>query len=95
MSEEIFHEVLKIDEELSYSKWPEYDEEKTKSDTVTIAFQVNGKVRGEITVSDDMSEDEVKELAYKLENVKKYTDGKEIIKTIVIHKKIVNIVVKG
>ena len=95
MSEEIFHEVLKIDEELSYSKWPEYDEEKTKSDTVTIAVQVNGKVRGEITVSDDMSEDEVKELAYKLENVKKYTDGKEIIKTIVIHKKIVNIVVKG
>jgi len=75
-------------------KWPEYDETKTVEDTVEIAVQVNGKLRGSIEVSNDTTEDEMVKLALENENVKRHTEGKEIIKTIVIKKRIVNIVVK-
>ena len=81
-------------DELSYSEWPKYDEEKTKADEVTIGVQVCGKLRGEITIGVDESEDSIKEKALSNENVKKFIDGKEIVKVIVVKGKIVNIVVK-
>ena len=59
-----------------------------------IAVQVNGKVRGEITVSLDSDEDTIKEMALNDENVKRHIDNKEIVKIIVIKNKIVNIVVR-
>ena len=74
--------------------WPTYDEEKTILKEKNIAVQVNGKVRGEITISVTEEEEEIKEKALSLYNVKKYLDGKEIIKVIVIKGKIINIVVK-
>ena len=74
--------------------WPEYDEEKTIDSEKTIAVQVNGKVRATITISVDEEEESIKEKALSTENVKKFTDGKEIVKVIVIKNKIVNIIVK-
>jgi len=74
--------------------WPEYDESKTIEDNVEIGVQVNGKLRGSIEVSNDTTEDDMVKLALSNENVKRHTEGKEIIKTIVIKKRIVNIVVK-
>ena len=59
-----------------------------------IGVQVNGKVRGEITVSLDSDEDTIKEMALNDENVKRHIDNKEIVKIIVIKNKIVNIVVR-
>ena len=56
--------------------------------------QVNGKVRGKIEVAANTSEDEMKSLALEIDNVKTFTDGKEIVKVIVVPKKLVNIVVK-
>ena len=59
-----------------------------------IAVQVNGKVRAIIKVSDNDTEDDVKNKALREENVIKYTEGKEIIKIIVVKNKIVNVLVK-
>ncbi len=76
------------------SSWPEYDENKTKDKTISLAVSVNGKLRATIKVEADTSEEELKKLAFANENVKKFTLDKEIIKVIVVPNKIVNIVVK-
>lgn len=75
-------------------KWPKFDETKLEEDTITIGVQVNGKLRGTIDVSRTASKEEVEEVAKNNENVKKFTDGLEIVKVIVVPNKIVNIVVK-
>lgn len=77
------------------STWPVYDEDKTKDTTVTIAVSVNGKVRGKFEVDVDTPSDILREKAFTLPNVQNFTNGKEIVKVIVIPNKIVNIVVKG
>ena len=79
---------------ISYEPWPIYDESKIVEETFTMIVQVNGKVRGKIEVSSDTKEDEMKELAKKIDNVKTFIDGHEIIKEIVVPKKLVNIVIK-
>ena len=76
------------------SSWPTYDENKTIDDTYTIGVQVNGKLRASIKVTDEMSEEEIRDLALNEENIQKYTQDHEIIKFIVIPKRIVSIVVK-
>ena len=93
ITEELW-EKLGHDKSIANESWPTYDEDKTKESNKTIGVQVNGKLRGEITISVDEDEDSIKEKALTNENVKKHTDGKEIVKTIVIKGKIVNIVVK-
>lgn len=79
---------------ISYEPWPIYDESKIVEETFTMIVQVNGKVRGKIEVSSDTKEDEMKELAKEIDNVKTFIDGHEIIKEIVVPKKLVNIVIK-
>ena len=81
-------------EPLCYEKWPTYDESKLVETEKEIAVQVNGKVRATITINVNDSEEVVKEKALEQENVKRFTEGKEIVKIIVIKGKIVNIVVK-
>ncbi|MCR4581032.1 MAG: leucine--tRNA ligase [Bacilli bacterium] len=82
-------------ETIAYEAWPTYDESKTIDDTISIGVQVNGKLRGTIEISQDEAEDSIKEKALAHENVVKFTEGKEIVKVIVIKGKIVNIVIKG
>ena len=79
---------------IAYEKWPECDESLLKENSYTLAVQVNGKVRATITVDTNDTEDVIKKKATEEENVKRHIDGKEIVKIIVIQKKIVNIVVK-
>lgn len=74
--------------------YPMYDEKYLVETEKEIAVQVNGKVRATITINIDDSEEVVKEKALKEDNVKRFTDDKEIVKIIVIKGKIVNIVVK-
>ncbi len=74
--------------------WPTFDEEKTIDNELTIGIQVNGKLRGEVTISTDETEESIKNKALNNENVKRHLENKEIIKIIVIKGKIVNIVVK-
>ena len=79
---------------ISYEEWPTYDESKIKEDEVEVGVQVNGKLRGSIRVNSETTEEDMINLSMELENVKKFTEGKTIIKTIVIKGRIVNIVVK-
>ena len=93
------HVTEELNEKLGYkplceSTWPEYDEAKTIDQEKTIGVQVNGKVRAAINVSLDEDEEAIKEKALKEENVLKFTQGKEIVKVIVVKGRIVNIVVK-
>ena len=74
--------------------WPVYDEAKTIDEEKEIGVQVNGKLRATIKVNINDAEDILKEKALSEENVKKFTEGKEIVKVIAIKGKIVNIVVK-
>ncbi len=93
ITEELWNK-LGHNETIAYTSWPTYDETKIVEDEIEIGVQVNGKLRGSIKVNNNTTEDEMIKLALENENVKRYTDGKEIIKTIVIKKRIVNIVVK-
>ena len=94
ITEEIWQQVFKKNESIANETWPVYDESKIVDETFTLIVQVNGKVRGKIEVAATTSEDEMKSLALEIENVKTFTDGKEIVKIIVIPKKLVNIVIK-
>lgn len=95
ITEELWKEVLGHDNTIAYEAWPNYDESKLVQTEFDIAVQVNGKLRGTITINIDDKEDEIKEKALNNENVKRHTEGKEIVKVIVIKNKIVNVVVKG
>ena len=79
---------------ITYEPWPTYDEEKTKLSTITIAVQVLGRLRGTLEIKEDDSQEEIIAKALELEGVKRQTEGKQIVKTIYVPKKIVNIVVK-
>ena len=74
--------------------WPEYDEKLTVADEITMAIQVNGKVRGSISVERTASKEDIEKMALAVENVQKHTEGKTVVKVIVVPGKIVNIVVK-
>ncbi len=76
------------------TKWPEYDEAKTVERTVEIAVTVNGKVRGKVVIELDEDEESVKSKAHEAAGVKKFLDGKNIIKEIYVKNKILNIVAK-
>ena len=75
------------------NNWPTFDEEATKEDLLTIVIQVRGKVRSKLVVSPEISDEELIAMAHADENCKKFIDGQPIKKTIVVKKKLVNIVI--
>lgn len=91
IGEEIW-QILKHEQVIAYESWPVYDETKLVRDEVQIGVQVNGKLRATIKIPVDAEENDVKELALKQEQIIKYTDGKNILKVIVIKNKIVSVV---
>ena len=76
------------------SAWPEYDTEAIVADTIKIAVQVNGKMRGTIEVASDYSQDQVEAVAFEVDKVKGQLEGKTIIKKIYVPGRILNIVAK-
>ena len=72
--------------------WPKGNPELAKDNTVTIAVQINGKMRGTIETERDMDKDKVIEMAKSLDNVAKQLAGSEPKKVIVVPNRIVNIV---
>ena len=94
ITEELWSEVFKQQNTIAYEPWPTYDEEKTIDDTYELVVQVNGKVRGKIETHTDTTEEEMKEKALQIENVKKHLEGLQIIKVVTIPKKLVSIVAK-
>ena len=93
MTEEIWS-VLGHERTVSYEVCPTYDEAKLVSDNITIIAQVNGKLRARIDVRVSSSKEEILETEMTHENVQNFVAGKEIIKTIAVPGKLVNIVVK-
>jgi leucyl-tRNA synthetase len=87
-------ELLGCDGYVVDQEWPQYDEARTVDDTMVIGVQVNGKVRGEIEISKDLSQEEAVEMARNLENVSKYLEAGEVVKTIYVPGKILGFVVK-
>lgn len=81
-------------ESLAYHPWPQYDEELTKAEKVTIVFSVNGKVRGKKEMEVNLEDKILEQAALNDPAVKRHITGKEIVKIIVVKNKMVNIVVK-
>ena len=92
IGEEIYH-MLGHENTITYESWPLFDESKLIKNTIKIAVQVNGKLRDTIEINLNEDDEKVKEIALNSENVKRFTEGKEIKKIIVVKNKIVNIVV--
>ncbi|MFW6251637.1 MAG: leucine--tRNA ligase [Halanaerobium sp.] len=93
ITEELW-ELLGNEQNVHQADWPDYDEEALKKDEITIVIQVNGKVRDKINVAADAEEDLVKEKAKEAENIKSYLEEGNLVKTIYIPKKLVNLVVQ-
>ncbi|MCQ2585243.1 MAG: leucine--tRNA ligase [Treponema sp.] len=93
MGEELW-EKLGNTKTVAYEKWPEISDDFAKDDKKKIIVQVNGKVRDNFETEPGTAEDVLKATALEQPNVKKFTDGHEIVKVIAIKDKIVNIVIK-
>ena len=91
---EELNEKYELGDLLCKSAWPSYDTSKLVDDTYEMVVQVNGKVRGKIEVDIDITKEEMEKQALNIENVKNHIEGKEIVKVIIIPKKLVNSVVK-
>ena len=74
--------------------WPTWDESKTVDSHVEMAVQVNGKLKGTVTVAMDSDEETVKAAALALDKVQKATDGMTVVKTILVKNKLINLIVK-
>ena len=91
---EELNEQYNLGKPLCESPWPVYDEAKTIDKEITIGVQINGKLRSEVTLELNESEELAKDKVLNQDNVKKYIDEKEIVKFIYIPNKIINIIVK-
>ena len=93
LTEEAWHD-LGGEKSIHEEPWCEWDENLAKSSSITLVVQVNGKVKDKIEVDESLDQEEMKQVALNSEKVKALTEGKTIVKTIVVPKKPVNIVVK-
>jgi len=93
LSEE-FWSLLGHSETITYQPWPQFDEGLIQLDEVTIAIQVNGKLRANINIAKDSDEKDVISEAMSLENVEKFTSEGNVVKTIYVPNRLLNFVVK-
>ena len=87
-------EMLGGAESVHQQSWVTYDEDALQKDEVEIVLQINGKVKDKINVPSAASEDEIKEMALKNAKILEFTEGKQILKTILVKGRLLNIVVK-
>ena len=93
LSEE-FWSLLGHSETITYQPWPQFDEDLIQLDEVTIAVQVNGKLRANINIAKDSDEKDIISEAMSLENVEKFTSEGNVVKTIYVPNRLLNFVVK-
>lgn len=92
-ADELWHDLGR-ETSVQRDSWPVLDEKYLVQDTVTLAVQINGKVRDEVTVAAGADENAAVETAKQSEKTRGYLDGHEIIKTIYVPKKLISFVVK-
>ena len=98
VAEELWHEVLGAEGDgklLADGPWPAFDPALCAADTVTIAVQVNGKLRGEVSAAATATEGEVRALAEADPKVQGYLAGKALKKVVYVPKRLLNFVVAG
>jgi len=93
IAEELWHRFY--ENSVFDARWPDYDENALTADTITLVVQVNGKVRARLEVPADIEKEAALELAKEQENVRRYLEGKELVKEIYVPGKLVNLVVRG
>jgi len=93
LTEQIWN-LLGNEQSLAYTDWPAYDPDLIIDELVTMAVQINGKVRGTFDIARDSIDQDCIDSAMQLENVKRHIENLTIVKTVVIRNKIVSIVVK-
>jgi leucyl-tRNA synthetase len=94
VTEEVWQKCSLGEGMVTEQKWPAYDETKCTEDTIEIVVQINGKIRAKLSVAADAEQNDVKALVFADENVKKATDGLNVVKEIYVKNKLYNIVVK-
>jgi leucyl-tRNA synthetase len=92
LAEELWH-AFGSTTTLAYEPWPSYDANLLKTDTVEVPVQINGKLRGKLTVAADISKDALEHAARSDERIKSQLEGKIVRKVIVVPGKLVNLVV--
>ena len=92
ITEELW-ESLEEKESVHSQNWPKFNPELIKEKEITMVIQVNGKLRDQIKVPTDISEEQAKKIALESEKIKKWIEGKEIRKVIFVKGKLVNVVV--
>ena len=80
-------------EALIHAQWPEVDKNALEQDTIELVVQVNGKLRGRVSVASDATRDAIEAIALADENVQRFVDGKDIRKVVVVPGRLVNVVV--
>ena len=93
LGEELWHNLGNKDT-IAYEKWPEVNEEFAKDDEKTIVVMVNGKLRGKFQASTGTPDEKLKEKALENQDAKRFLDGKQIVKCVIVKDKLVNFVVK-
>ena len=93
MAEEIY-EGLGGEKSVHLLDWPKYDDALAKTSTITLVVQINGKVKDKIEVDSESSKEELEKTALASKKIQELTNGKQIVKVIVVPSKLVNIVVK-
>jgi leucyl-tRNA synthetase len=93
MAEELWRVVLGGPESVHLQSWPVFDASALVADELELAVQVNGKVRGKVTVPADLSEEDI--IAVALQTVASHIEGKDVKKVVVVAGKLVSVVVAG
>ena len=93
LTEELYHQMGGKGS-IHETQWPEYDDKLAKTAAITLVVQINGKVKDKIEVDSESSKEELEKAAMASEKIKEAIDGKQIVKTIVVPGRLVNIVVK-
>lgn len=92
MSEELWYDIGET-QSIHLASWPQYDPEKVIEDTVIIGVQINGKVRGELSIKKTDTKEVIEAAALALPKIQEYLSGKTIQKVVVVPGRIINIVV--
>ena len=93
LTEEAWHE-LGGEGSIHEQPWCKWDENLAKASSITLVVQINGKVKDKIEVDEGLDQEQMKQVALESPKIKALTEGKTVVKTIVVPKKLVNIVVK-
>lgn len=93
ITEELWEKIGK-NESIFKEEWPSYNPDLARDTQIELIVQVNGKVRAKINADAEIEEDEAKKLALENENVKKWIEGKEILKVVFVKGRLVSIVTK-